>query len=168
MNPHFAGIIFFKQTEMIQIKKCAPDDAIDLRHEVLRNNMSRQESVFEGDYDEETLHLGAYDKGNLIGVVTFHRKITNNFKAHPVYRLTGLAVLEGFRNKGIGEKLVTKGIDRLSKSDSIFVWCFARDFALKFYEKLGFLLKVQQVIIPNIGSHRIVFKFVANDNQLHR
>ncbi|SRR5690554_4003315 len=149
---------------MIQIKKCTPDDAIDLRHEVLRNDMPRQESVFDGDYDEGALHLGAYINGELVGVVTFHHKVTNNFKVHPVYRLTGLAVLEDFRNRGIGEKLITKGIDRLGKGDSIFIWCFARDFALKFYEKMGFLLKVQQVIIPNIGSHRIVFKFVAKDN----
>lgn len=149
---------------MIQIKKCTPDETIALRHAVLRSNMPKKESTFEGDYDEDTLHLGAFDKEKLIGVITFHRKKTNTFKAHPVYRLTGLAVLEEYRQKGIGKKLVKKGVDKLIKDDSIFIWCFARDFAVNFYKQMGFSLKVQQVIIPNLGSHRIMFKFVAREN----
>lgn len=149
---------------MIQIKKCAPDEAIELRHTVLRSNMPKEESVFEGDYDEDTLHLGAFDKDKLIGVITFHRKKTNTFKAHPVYRLTGLAVLEEYRKRGVGKKLIKKGIEKLTKQDSIFIWCFARDIAVRFYEKMGFLLKIQQVIIPNIGSHRIMFKFIAKED----
>src|SRR5690554_4163983 len=149
---------------MIQIKKCTPDETIALRHKVLRSNMPKKESTFEGDYDEDTLHLGAFDKEKLIGVITFHRKRSNIFKAHPVYRLTGLAVLEEYRQKGIGKKLVKKGVDKLTKDDSIFIWCFARDFAINFYKKMGFSLKVQQIIIPNLGSHRIMFKFVAREN----
>ncbi|HLW63623.1 MAG TPA: GNAT family N-acetyltransferase [Flavobacterium sp.] len=149
---------------MIQIKKCTPDETIALRHKVLRSNMPKKESTFEGDYDEDTLHLGAFDKEKLIGVITFHRKKSNTFKAHPVYRLTGLAVLEEYRQKGIGKKLVKKGVDKLTKDDSIFIWCFARDFAINFYKKMGFSLKVQQIIIPNLGSHRIMFKFVAREN----
>src|SRR5690606_31371746 len=92
------------------------------------------------------------------------RKKTNTFKAHPVYRLTGLAVLEEYRKRGIGKKLVKKGIEKLTKQDSIFIWCFARDIAVKFYDKMGFLLKIQQVIIPNLGSHRIMFKFIAKED----
>jgi len=121
--------------------------------------MSKKESIFEGDYDEDTLHLGAFDKEKLIGVITFHRKKSNTFKAHPVYRLTGLAVLEEYRQKGIGKKLVQKGSEKLTKQDAVFLWCFARDFAVDFYKKMGFSLKIQQVIIPNLGSHRIMFKF---------
>ncbi|HUH25727.1 MAG TPA: GNAT family N-acetyltransferase [Flavobacterium sp.] len=149
---------------MIQIKKISADETIDLRHEVLRSGMPKEESVFEGDYDEDTLHLGAFDKEKLVGVITFHHKKTNTFKAHPIYRLTGLAVLEEYRGKGIGKKLIEKGIDKVSKHESVFLWCFARDFAVHFYEKLGFLLKIQQVIIPNIGSHRIMFKFVPKED----
>ncbi len=149
---------------MIQIKKISADETIELRHSVLRSGMPKEESVFEGDYDDDTLHLGAFNKDNLIGVITFHKKKTNTYKVHPVYRLTGLAVLDEFRGKGVGKKLVEKGIEKVSKNESVFIWCFARDFAVNFYEKLGFLLKIQQVIIPNIGSHRIMFKFVAKED----
>src|SRR5690554_8143455 len=100
---------------MIQIKKCTPDETIALRHTVLRSNMPKKESTFEGDYEEDTLHLGAFDKEKLIGVITFHRKKSNTFKAHPVYRLTGLAVLEEYRQKGIGKRLVKKGVDKRSE-----------------------------------------------------
>lgn len=95
-------------------------------------------------------------------MITFHKKETEAFKVNPVYRLTGLSVDETFRGKGIGSKLIEKGLSILSEKQSIFVWCFARDTAIDFYKKNGFLLKIQQVIIPNIGSHRIMFKFVEN------
>src|SRR5690606_879618 len=127
---------------MIQIKKISADEAIDLRHQILRMNLPKKESIFEGDYDKTTLHLGA-----------FHKKETEAFKVNPVYRLTGLSVDETFRGKGIGSKLIEKGLSILSEKQSIFVWCFARDTAIDFYKKNGFLLKIQQVIIPNIGSH---------------
>lgn len=147
---------------MIQIKKISADEAIDLRHHILRMNLPKKESIFEGDYDKTTLHLGAFHKNILVGVITFHKKETEAFKVNPVYRLTGLSVDETFRGKGIGSKLIEKGLSILSEKQSIFVWCFARDTAIDFYKKNGFLLKIQQVIIPNIGSHRIMFKFVEN------
>lgn len=148
---------------MITIKEIDANKTIDLRHLVLRNDMPREESVFEGDFDNETKHFGAFDEEELVGVVSYHRKKTNTYKVNNVYRLTGLAIIESHQNKGIGKELIEKSLEKIADKKSVFIWCFARDFAVKFYEKQGFSLKIQQVLIPHIGSHRIMFKFIAKN-----
>ncbi|WP_372473957.1 GNAT family N-acetyltransferase [Capnocytophaga sp. ARDL2] len=148
---------------MIEIKEISADETIDLRHLVLRNDMPREESVFEGDYEKETKHFGAFEDGKLIGVVSYHKKDTNNYKVNDVYRLTGLAIVKSHQGKGIGRELVETSLRKVTANKAAFIWCFARDFAVKFYVKLGFSLKIQEVLIPHIGSHRIMFKFITKD-----
>ena len=77
--------------------------------------------------------------------------------------MTGLAIVKSHQGKGIGRELVETSLRKVTANKAAFIWCFARDFAVKFYVKLGFSLKIQEVLIPHIGSHRIMFKFITKD-----
>lgn len=149
---------------MIAIKQIKADEVIEIRHRVLKMGQPKEVCFFEGDLDEGTKHFGAFINGELVGVVTMMLKKTNNFKVHPVYRLTGLSVLAEQQDHHIGKKLVHFAEENISRKGSVMIWCFARDYAVGFYKKNGYKLNVQQVVIPHIGSHRIMFKFVAKED----
>ncbi|MDO5636517.1 MAG: GNAT family N-acetyltransferase [Myroides sp.] len=149
---------------MLTFKQLKPDDVIEMRHKVLKIGQPIETCHFEGDLDEGTTHFGAFLKNELVGAVTMMLKKTNTYKVHPVYRLTGLSILEEHQHKNIGKRLLHFAEEYISKKGSVMIWCFARDYAVPFYKKNGYQLNVQEVVIPYIGSHRIMFKFVAKED----
>ena len=149
---------------MLTFKQIKADDVINIRHTVLKEGQPIEACYFEGDLDEGTKHFGAFLNNKLVGVVTMMLKNTNNYKVHPVYRLTGLSILPENQHKNIGKRLLHFAEENISRKGSVMIWCFARDYAVNFYKKNGYRLNVQQVVIPYIGSHRIMFKFVAKDD----
>jgi len=149
---------------MLTFKQLKPTDVIEMRHKVLKIGQPIETCHFEGDLDEGTKHFGAFLKNELVGVVTMMLKKANTYKVHPVYRLTGLSILEEYQHKNIGKRLLHFAEEYISKKGSVMIWCFARDYAVPFYKKNGYQLNVQEVVIPYIGSHRIMFKFVAKED----
>ena len=149
---------------MLSFKQIKAEDVVKLRHKVLKIGQPIESCYFEGDLDEGTKHFGAFLNNELVGVVTMMLKKTNTYKVHPVYRLTGLSVIQENQHKHIGKRLLRFAEENISKKGSVMIWCFARDYAVPFYKKNGYQLNVQQVVIPHIGSHRIMFKFVAKDD----
>lgn len=149
---------------MLTFKQLKPTDVIEMRHKVLKIGQPIETCHFEGDLDEGTIHFGAFLKNELVGAVTMMLKKTNTYKVHPVYRLTGLSILEEHQHKNIGKRLLHFAEEYISKKGSVMIWCFARDYAVPFYKKNGYQLNVQEVVIPYIGSHRIMFKFVAKED----
>ncbi|WKW47464.1 GNAT family N-acetyltransferase [Myroides sp. JBRI-B21084] len=149
---------------MLTFKQIKVDDVVKMRHKVLKIGQPVETCYFDGDLDEGTKHFGAFLNNNLVGAVTMMLKKTNTYKAHPVYRLTGLSILAENQNNNIGKRLLHFAEDNISKKGTVLIWCFARDYAVPFYKKNGYQLNVQQVVIPHIGSHRIMFKFVNKED----
>ncbi len=149
---------------MLSIKQIKANDVIEIRHQALKTGQPKEVCYFEGDLDEGTKHFGAFLNGELVGVLTMMLKKTNNFKVYPVYRLTGLSILPEHQHKNIGKRLLHFAEENISRKGSVMIWCFARTTAISFYKKNGYQLNVQEVILPRIGSHRIMFKFVAKED----
>ena len=149
---------------MLSFKQIKADDVINIRHKVLKEGQPVEVCYFEGDLDEGTKHFGAFKNSELVGVVTMMLKQTNTYKVHPVYRLTGLSILPEHQSAKIGKRLLHFAEENISRKGSVMIWCFARDYAVNFYKKNGYRLNVQQVVIPYMGSHRIMFKFVARED----
>lgn len=149
---------------MLTIKQIKPQEVVAIRHKVLKIGQPVEACYFEGDLDEGTKHFGAFLNNELVGCATMMLKKTNTYKVYPVYRLTGLSVLQEYQHKHIGKRLLHFAEENISKKGSVMIWCFAREYALPFYKKNGYQMNVPEVIIPNIGSHRIMFKFVSKEN----
>lgn len=149
---------------MISFKQIKPEEVVAIRHKVLKIGQPVDACYFEGDLEEGTKHFGAFVDNKLIGCATMMLKKTANFKVHPVYRLSGLSVLQENQKQHVGKKLLKFAEDNISKKGSVMIWCFARETALKFYKKNGYQLNIPEVVIPNIGAHKIMFKFVKKED----
>ncbi len=145
---------------MIQIKEIETPDTYKIRKEILRKDIPLTEKI-EGDFDETTLHLGAFVNGKLVSIVTY---LQDNHKALEglQYRLAGMATLNEYQKKGIGKQLIMESLKILSDKKVEILWCNARIVALDFYKKLGFQIFGKKFDIPFIGTHYIMYKKLKN------
>lgn len=118
---------------------------------------SNTEYKFKSLYVGEKLPFGIVleDNGEIVGFCVF--KI-ENLKKHPEFYpwLSDVMILEPFRGKGFGKKLLENGQKVLSDLgyNRIYVWT---DQAPDFYKKLGFVYK-QQVEKNEGGFGQLFYK----------
>lgn len=104
------------------------------------------------------MHLGLFYKEKPIAVCSFlknkHHLIPNNNQ----FQLRGMAVLNEFQGKGLGQILLKHGEYELEKGQTKFLWCNARETAVNFYKKCGFQIIGQSFNIESIGLHYAMYK----------
>ena len=67
-----------------------------------------------------------------------------------------MATLEEYRNKGIGRALINDGREFVKNNRGEIIWCNARESAVFFYKKCGFIIISEKFDIENIGSHYVM------------
>ncbi|UNY97351.1 GNAT family N-acetyltransferase [Zhouia spongiae] len=139
--------LFVKVNPGLMIKKIRPVETHAVRQPVLRPGRPAETCSFEGDNLGTTFHLGAFFGEKLVGVVTMMR--AGGYS----YQLRGMAVLEEFRKKGIGEELVRRAEEHVRNGQGNLVWMNAREVALDFYKRLGYKKYGKKFNIPLIGNH---------------
>ncbi len=140
----------------IEIKEISADKTYAIRLEVLRKGMDLPVE-FSGDFDADTFHLGLYENNELKGICSF-MKTKNELFVSPQYQLRGMATLPESRGKGFGKLLLIQAIEVLKERKIKLLWCNAREIALPFYIKLGFLQKGEAFEIPQVGAHFRLYK----------
>lgn len=133
------------------IKIINPEETFPLRRAVLRKNMPNEPHEFSGDFDENTFHLGYFEKNELIGIVTL-------IKNGNIAQLRGMAIADHYQGKGIGKKLVLEAEKILQNQQISKIWMNARELAVPFYEKLGYKIEGEVFIIKPIGFHYLMSK----------
>lgn len=140
---------------MIKVQKVTSEDTYPIRLEVLRKNIPLP-YMFNGDFDKETFHLGAFKNNKLIAVSSFMKASNNNFRGNQ-FQLRGMATLEGVQGLGAGKLMVTKAIDILKTKHIDCLWCNARVAAVDFYKKQGFNIIGELFDIKYVGPHYLMF-----------
>lgn len=140
----------------MKIKIISAEITYPIRLEVLRRNIPLPYK-FNGDYDENTFHLGVYNKNQLIAVSSYMKVKSNNFKGEQ-YQLRGMATLGVFQGSGAGKLMVDKAIEILKEQKIGCLWCNARVIAVPFYEKQGFNILGKIFDIKYVGPHYLMFK----------
>lgn len=116
-----------------------------IRHEMtyaLRKNVLWPEKAIKDvmvDGDEGAVHFGAFNSGEIIGVVSL-------FSVGSAMQFRKLAVDPRFQGRGVGTALIKNCISFAQDKGVRAIWCDARLNAVGFYEKLGF----------TIGEHSFV------------
>lgn len=129
-----------------------------VRHPVLRQGKPRDSCIFAGDTLETTLHLGCFDKGQLVGVVTFMVNGHPHYNWENAVQLRGMAVLETYQGKGVGKKLVSYGESEILKKNKDLIWMNAREIAVPFYQSLGYSSIGNVFDIAKVGPHYVMYK----------
>jgi len=143
-------------TPNIVVRSISPEDALAVRHPVLRKGKPRETACFEGDNYPSTVHLGLFYDQRLIGVVTFME--ISRIAGVSEWQLRGMAMLETFQGKGLGVFLVNEG-EQIARIKGIKnIWCNARIKEKNFYEKLGFNTIGNPFEIGDIGLHYVMEK----------
>jgi len=141
---------------MIHIKEILAKETFPIRLEVLRKNIPLPHE-FNGDFDEDTIHLGAFKNDKLIAVSSFMKASNPNFEGSQ-YQLRGMATLTEYQGFGVGKLMLQQAIVILGKKNIAVLWCNARIAALTFYQKQGFKTFGEKFEISYVGEHYVMFK----------
>jgi ribosomal protein S18 acetylase RimI-like enzyme len=160
--------------ESIYIREIVSEDTHDLRKRVLREG-NDIDIVFAGDKAADTIHLGAFFYGRVIGITTLMASVpladithlsedqTLIRKTDKTYQLRGMATDPEFRKMDVGRKLLEEaekclaGKDDASRQADV-IWCHARKIALGFYKKFGYTILSDEFDIVGVGPHHIMAK----------
>ncbi|CAL2081623.1 GNAT family N-acetyltransferase [Tenacibaculum sp. 190524A05c] len=140
---------------MVSVKKITAQDTYPLRIEVLRKNIDLPHE-FEGDLDDSTIHVGVYDENQIVCIGTFMENGIDDLKGKQ-YQLRGMASSPEARGKGYGKLLLSFATNELEKLNIDFLWCNAREVAVKFYEKNEFII-IGERFINKAGPHYKMYK----------
>ena len=135
----------------IKIQQITIQEALIVRAPVLRKNQPLEWASMYEDNSPNTYHFGGIVKKEVIGTATIYpenRKLKSN-----EWRLRGMAVLDKFQSKGIGEDILKSCIELIKSKKGQLLWCNARIGAVNFYKKCGFTICSNEFHIPNIGTH---------------
>lgn len=139
------------------IKFITAHDVLNIRNIVLREGrLQPDECRFPTDQIEGAFHLGYYVDDVLVCVTSFHPQNYPDFPGK-AYQLRGMATLEVYRSKSIGNQLVNFAIVYLRGQKANYIWCNARKKAVKFYDSIGFEIISPEFDVPGIGPHYAMY-----------
>lgn len=131
-----------------------------MRAQVLRPGKDISQAKMPQDHEQTTFHLGLFSSEKLVCVATFHEDQNVNLKAKYPYRLRGMATAPDFQGKGAGKQILQAGVKELKSRNCDLIWCNAREIAFLFYEKCGFSYSGEMFDIPEIGPHKVMYKYL--------
>lgn len=143
---------------MIRIKKISAEKTYGVRLAVLRKSIPLPYE-FNGDFEKDTFHLGAFRADKLIAVSSF-MKATNKKIIGSQYQLRGMATLEGSQGLGAGKLMMEHAFKLLKDLNIDCLWCNARVIAVPFYEKFRMKTIGEPYDIEFIGTHYVMVKML--------
>lgn len=129
-----------------------------LRHEILRPHQRLDEMAWPGDDHLEAIHLVASEAGRPVGMVSFFPLAREGSDAQKSFRLRGMGVIDARRGTGIGTAILERGVELVTEYGGDEVWCHAREGAVRFYQRHGFVTEGDFWDVPVIGPHVLMFR----------
>ncbi len=108
-----------------------------LRLTVLRHDVPTKVVIFAEDDMPGAVHLGVRVGSELVAVSSW---IPRPYRDTPAVQLRGMATAHAFQGTGLGGLLLGAGCARAAETGNQIVWARARDAALSFYERHGFIV----------------------------
>lgn len=148
----------------MQIEPIAIEQTYSLRHRILRAGRPIENCYFAGDKDPESVHLGVFMVGTLVGILSaLPNPYPENQKA--AYQIRGMAVAEEARKKGVATALL-KSFESYAQQQTArsCIWLNARIGIQDLYLKNGFSPQGSPFLIEEIGIHQRFFKSLGHES----
>ncbi len=129
-----------------------------VRQLVLRAGKPIESCRFEGDELPSTHHFGYFTANQLLGVISLFEAENATFEKQKSFQIRGMAVLESYQKKGIGEALVREAETFCKKQKTTLIWFNARTSAVGFYKKMGYEIEGNEFEIKEVGPHFLMHK----------
>jgi predicted GNAT family N-acyltransferase len=146
---------------MKEIKKINSRDTFLVRQPILREGKPIESCQFDGDDLETTTHFGLFIDKNIIGVLSVFKNNNVIFNTENQFQIRGMAILKKFQRKGFGDELVKHSEEHVKSQFGKLIWFNARESAVPFYEKLGYIKIGEPFPIADIGIHYIMKKEIG-------
>jgi len=141
------------------VERLSLDDIMALRVRVLRQGTPATTAHYLEDEFNDVVHLGIRVNGDVVATSTWFSKECPESPSIPAIQLKGMAVDTTLQTTGYGRALIDAGIALAADRGAHTVWARARDSALGFYEKCGFMPVGDGFIDEPTGmQHHIVMR----------
>jgi len=135
-----------------------------LRHALLRKGKALESCFFLNDKSETTLHLGAFESEQLIGILSAYLKDCPDHSHLNGVQLRAIAVAPSHQRKGVASHLIQYAIKIVEeKLHPDCIWLNARIAANSLYQANGFQPIGTPFEIESIGTHQRFLKPLNND-----
>ncbi|MBA2665374.1 MAG: GNAT family N-acetyltransferase [Bradymonadaceae bacterium] len=138
------------------------EDVLPLRTRVLRPHfVPGRMAHFLEDRLPITCHFGIVDsQGEVLAVATFFKHDSPVHPGMPALKLRGMAVDPGHQGLGLGTRMLDSALVRLALRfpECAIIWCYARVAVTHFYERSGFSIWGEEIILGEIGPHFIMWR----------
>ena len=122
----------------MEIRRISAEEAQPLRAAVLRPGLPFEASVYPLDTDAESIHMGAFEDGELVTVATILHEPPPGEENATAYRLRGMVTRPEVQRGGYGRAVLLKCIAEIAARGATLLWSNARADAVDFYRKLQF------------------------------
>ncbi len=121
------------------VTSVALTDVMQLRVAVLREGTPATDCNYPEDSYPDVVHFGIVHEGTAIATSSWFMKECPEKPGITAMQLKGMAVAGHLQGEGLGALLVEAGIALAIERGATIAWARARDSALGFYERLGFV-----------------------------
>ncbi|MDR0801070.1 GNAT family N-acetyltransferase [Fluviicola sp.] len=128
----------------------------DLRYRILREPLGKERGSERNEGDETGVHFALYESGELLAVARLDRVDSETCQTRFV------AVESHLQRKGYGKKIMNALEKEAVASGYRKLILHARDYALPFYEKLGYTLVGPSYKLFDVLQHFEMFKVLAH------
>lgn len=135
-----------------EIVSVSADEVLPVRHQVLWPDQPMSFCQVEGD--DYAKHFGVKVDGRLVCVVSLY---IHDGEA----RLRKFATLSEFQGRGIGSQMLEALIERVRSADIHYLWLDARESAMSFYGRFGFVAEGERFFRGDIPYFRMSQHFNA-------
>ncbi len=124
----------------MRVQPISPRDAVDLRRQVLRPESESDDGVvYAEDEATTTATYGCFVEDALVSVGTIMEADHPLTPAVGDWRIRGMATADGYRSRGCGQSILDELLRHTRTRGGQTVWCNAREDAVAFYERAGFV-----------------------------
>lgn len=132
---------------------------MQLRVAVLRKGTPATDCNYPEDAYPDVVHFAIFHEGIAIATSSWFMKECPEQPGDVALQLKGMAVADELQGAGLGALLVDAGITFSIERGAAIAWARARDSALGFYERLGFVSTGDGFIDgPTAMPHHIVVR----------
>lgn len=144
---------------ILHIQPISAEATYTLRQQILRPHLSIEECTFSLDKAPDSLHIGCFLNGQLIGVGSILREARDGSTHSNVWRLRGMAVQADIRGSGVGGKILQALLAHAaSQGLPNEIWCNGRVPVKGYYERYGFVQHGDVFDVPHTGPHVLMIR----------
>jgi GNAT superfamily N-acetyltransferase len=134
-------------------------DIMQLRVAVLRKGTPATDCNYPEDLYPDVVHFGIIHEGVTVATSSWFMKECPEKPGVTAMQLKGMAVADELQGEGLGALLIDAGMALAKERGATIAWARARDSALGFYERLGFVSTGDGFIDgPTAMPHHIVVR----------